>query len=417
MKVEVVRTPRKWSCLVINVHINMFLYATCWAIQTNTLPYLSKNLGADPLIFGYLQSTCGVAQLFGGILFGRFGDVFGSRVALTLAFLAAAMYYFMLGAAYSLPMLFASSLPSLLMHCMTGGQMVITDLTDSERRADALGKLWLSYGMGSVIGPFIGGFVNKHYSEQTAAFVACAGSMLSVVLVWCFVPHNTKKLAPTAAELDDVEPSDQDKEAVKEPPENKGSSVCDIKKLFRLLTIPDVGFFLAVKALSGMPYAVFQSMFPVVAMTVFNLPADKNGYILSYQAVLTMLSQGFGVGFLTSRFSDGALLKFCFVIFTLSYLLMALVKDVILVCIVSTPLTIGVAVLVVTTTSEMTKVIPEADTGSILGLSMAVDSLGGIISPTLGGFLLKTVGFYAFGYQGCICSLLVAIALFWKLKD
>ena len=38
--------------------------------------------------------------------------------------------------------------------------MVVTDMTDTEKRADALGKLGVSYGIGMVIGPFIGGIVN-----------------------------------------------------------------------------------------------------------------------------------------------------------------------------------------------------------------------------------------------------------------
>ena len=46
--------------------------------------YLSKKLGADPVVFGYLQTTFAVVQLCGGPIFGRFGDVFGSRAALVL---------------------------------------------------------------------------------------------------------------------------------------------------------------------------------------------------------------------------------------------------------------------------------------------------------------------------------------------
>ena len=42
----------------------------------------------------------------------------------------------------------------------SGGQMVVTDMTGSEKRADALGKLGVSYGIGMVVGPFVGGIVN-----------------------------------------------------------------------------------------------------------------------------------------------------------------------------------------------------------------------------------------------------------------
>ena len=40
--------------------------------------------------------------------------------------------------------------------------MIVTDLGDSGKRADALGKLGLSYGVGMVLGPMIGGLIVKH---------------------------------------------------------------------------------------------------------------------------------------------------------------------------------------------------------------------------------------------------------------
>ena len=36
-------------------------------------------------------------------------------------------------------------------------------------RADALGKLGISYGVGMIVGPTLGGWLAKNYSEQFAA--------------------------------------------------------------------------------------------------------------------------------------------------------------------------------------------------------------------------------------------------------
>ena len=82
--------------------------------------YLSKKLGADPVVFGYLQTTFAVVQLCGGPIFGRFGDIFGSRAALVLSFAAAALSYSILGIASTVSMLFLSRLPSVFMHAMQG---------------------------------------------------------------------------------------------------------------------------------------------------------------------------------------------------------------------------------------------------------------------------------------------------------
>ena len=41
--------------------------------------------------------------------------------------------------------------------------MVVTDMTESRSRAEALGKLGLSYGIGMVVGPFVGGIITKKF--------------------------------------------------------------------------------------------------------------------------------------------------------------------------------------------------------------------------------------------------------------
>ena len=73
--------------------------------------------------------------------------------------------------------------------------MVITDLTDPKERSDKLGKLGLSYGVGMVLGPMIGGLCTKYGSEQVAAFVAAGGSLISIAIVFTFIPVYTKKKA------------------------------------------------------------------------------------------------------------------------------------------------------------------------------------------------------------------------------
>ena len=71
-------------------------------------------------MFGYLQTTFAIVQLAGGPLYGRFGDLFGGRAAMTLAFGASALTYLLLGLSYNIPLLFVSRLPSLFMHAMQG---------------------------------------------------------------------------------------------------------------------------------------------------------------------------------------------------------------------------------------------------------------------------------------------------------
>lgn len=86
----------------------------------HSLQFLSKKLGADPVVFGYMETVFAVVALLGGPLFGRLGDIFGARAALLLAFLSSFLTYLTLAMANGIPALFFSRLFGFMMHVMHG---------------------------------------------------------------------------------------------------------------------------------------------------------------------------------------------------------------------------------------------------------------------------------------------------------
>ena len=70
--------------------------------------------------------------------------------------------------------------------------MVMTDVSNSRERADALGKLGVSYGVGMVVGPTVGGYVTTLRSEQFAAGVAALVCVAAMLIIMLFVPAHTK---------------------------------------------------------------------------------------------------------------------------------------------------------------------------------------------------------------------------------
>ena len=59
-------------------------------------------------------------MLLGGPLFGRFGDLFGAKAALMVAFISSFMFYFFMAIADSVVYLFLSRLCTFMMHAMHG---------------------------------------------------------------------------------------------------------------------------------------------------------------------------------------------------------------------------------------------------------------------------------------------------------
>ena len=110
---------------------------------------------------------------------------------------------------------------------------------------------------------------------------------------------------------------------------------------------------------AGLPIGVFQSMFSVVALETFELPAEQNGYLLSYVGILTMviiltafpagvhkihkiclplfnfflwtfqIVQGLGVGIVTKKYSENDILKWSSFLLVWSYLALVRFKHVV----------------------------------------------------------------------------------------
>ncbi|XP_005109387.1 solute carrier family 22 member 18 [Aplysia californica] len=378
--------------IVLVAHVNIFLYSTCFWIQNAVFPYLSKRLGADPVIFGYLQTTFAVVQLAGSPLFGRFGDLFGSRVAMILAYLSAASSYFLLYLSSNMTLLFISRLPSVFMHAMQGGQMIVTDVCNPKERAAALGKLGLSYGIGMVVGPIAGGLVSKFFSLETGALLACFGSLLSVLLIVTFVPAQVKKVQKPGA----------------------GETVFSLNKIGQLLAAPGALFLMVIKLGTGIPIGIFQSMFTIITLEIFKLPPEQNSALMSYVGVMGMIVQGVGVSYAAKAFSEHTLLMGSAGILAISYLLLAYASSIFQMCIIFVPLITGLTFQNIVTTSALTHTVPDSDTGAMLGLSMAVNSLIRSISPTAGGYMLENLGFESFGWLGFFLSAAVTVVLFLR---
>ncbi|XP_065898283.1 solute carrier family 22 member 18-like isoform X2 [Dysidea avara] len=358
-------------------------------VYITTKRFLSKKLGVDPIMFGYLETIFSISMLIGGPLFGRFGDLFGARAALTLALFSAFLTYAMLAMSSNILMLFLSRLPGVLMHVMHGAQMVVTDVSGSAERVDVLGKLGVAYGVGMVTGPTVGGLITRFSSEQTAALAASIISLATIVLVLATVPKTTK---------------DPGRVAKTDEAKSESHSVFDYQAILALLKIPMVRYIVILKVVVGIPVGVFHSMFAMVNIDKFGLTAETNGHLLSYVGIVTMVMQGFGVGYISKRFSDGSLLKMSTAALAVSYLLLALVDNLPFLLVILIPMIASGSLLNLVASSSITKCVPDTATGTSLGLSMATHSLIRTMTPTLGGYLYALFGYPSFGLLGFVMN-------------
>ena len=96
------------------VYTSIAIYAMANWMCAPVLPFLMQHLGADPLIFGYLQTCAGLAQMLGGPLLGWCADRKGARTAMIISHCAGGLSYFCMAVAWNVPMLFLAKIPIIL---------------------------------------------------------------------------------------------------------------------------------------------------------------------------------------------------------------------------------------------------------------------------------------------------------------
>ncbi|XP_075828985.1 solute carrier family 67 member A1 [Microtus pennsylvanicus] len=388
--------------IIILTYVLAALELTCLFMQFSFLPYLSRTLGLDSVNFGYLQTIFGTLQLLGGPVFGRFADQYGARAALSLSFVAASALYLLLAASCSpaLPgvfLLFASRLPSALMHTLTAAQMVITDLTAPAERPAALGRLGLCFGVGMIFGSLLGGTLSTTYGIQCPAIVAFVVTFLGAILSFTCIPVTTKDTSVQSAHQG-----------------GSDAGVFDLKAITRLLLLPRVLPVFLVKVISGLPAGLFLVMFSIISMDFFQLEAAEAGYLMSFIGILQMVIQGLVIGRLSTRFPEEALLQSSVLVYAVVGLGMALMSNVLHFCLLVPGLVFSLCTLNVVTDSMLTKAVSASDTGTMLGLSASVHPLTRTVGPTLGGLMYRSYGVSIFGHVQLMVNLLVLLVLWRK---
>ncbi|XP_061886503.1 solute carrier family 22 member 18 [Entelurus aequoreus] len=386
-------TQLKENNILYIVYVIAALDITWMFLQFSITPYLARNLGFDTLWFGYLQTMVGVLQLFGGPLFGRFADIFGARAALSLSCAATIVFFILLAVADSPAMLFIHKIPTVIMHVLPASQMVVADLSEPDKRAAALSKLGLCFGIGMIAGSTLGGHLVTHYGERFAAYSGAAGSALSLMLVLIFIPETTKVQAP----------------GTDTKSETKNKSIFNVGQITRLIKYPGVLSTFVVKIVAGLPSGIFQVMFSVMAMEFFKLTPKQNGYLMAYFGITQMVMQGGVIGRLTARYSESSLLLLSIGVSACVGLAQAYMKNVFHFCLIVVPMMFSLSTFNVITDSLLTKSVPSTDTGTMLGLCASVQSLLRTVGPTIGGFLYVDYGISSIGFLQFIVNAAVFV--------
>jgi DHA1 family tetracycline resistance protein-like MFS transporter len=372
----------------------VFIELLGYSLVLPLLPYYAETFGATLPLVGLLGTVNASSQLIAAPVVGRLSDRYGRRPLLILSIVGTFVSFLLLGLAGSLALIFVSR----VLDGLFGGNIAlarayITDVTDEESRARALGIIGAAFGLGFIIGPAMGGLLSR-YGYHIPALVAAGLSLLNLFAVILWLPESLSAEA-------------------RERMSNSPRTAFSVRALWEALHQPCCADLLQITLVYSLAFALFQANFALWAKTRMNLDAQGTSYVLTYVGMLAVLVQGAAIGRLTSRFRERSLILAASLILAVALAGWAGTSSLVFLLIVLAPIALAGGVLNTVLPSQLTKAVRPEEIGGILGLSTSLQTFAQIVAPGTGGVLLDRVGTSA---PGALASLLMVWAtwLVWQ---
>jgi DHA1 family tetracycline resistance protein-like MFS transporter len=360
-----------------------------------TLPYLAHptNLAA---VVGWLTAAYGLCQLIAAPGLGVLSDRFGRRPILFICLLGSALGYLIFGLGSALWLLFLGR----IIDGLTGGNIsvlfgYIADITEPEDRGKYFGMLGGAAGVGSLIGPALGGLLAT--INDRVPFLAAAGLLL-LTLFWGYF----------------LLPESLDKEH--RIPSISVSELNPLKQLASAFCWANVRWLLLAWFLYALPVSMLQTTLTVLMKDSVGFNATQAGLVVTLVGAVDILVQGVLVGWFLAILGKIRLGLIALVLVSISYLVLgsiAFLAIPLLLLLIGIILFAGSGSLVENALRGLlSEMVGQNEQGRVNGVTQSLQSLGWIVGPLVGGFVYTAWGpFQAYASASFITVL--AILCLW----
>ena len=380
--------------------MSVFLCGMGFSIISPVIPFLVKPYISNPseqaIFVTLLTSVYAVCVFFSAPGLGPLSDRYGRRPILLVCLLGSAIGYLVFGIGGALWVLFAGR----IIDGITGGNIstifaYFADITPREQRTKYFGWISAVAGVGTVLGPTIGGILAK-FGYSVPFYFGAIITLFNFVYGIFYMPESLDK-------------NNRLKKItfVRVNPFTQLINVISMKSLKRLLIS---GFFLWI------PNGAFQALFSQFTMNTFNWAPEVIGLMFSILGIQDIISQGLIMPKLLLKLSDTQIAILGMISEVLGYIFIAASSIFSFYPFFIIGMFIfgfGDSIFGPSFNGILSKSLDSSEQGRIQGGSQAIQSLARIIGPIIGGQIYVSLGHSSPAFMGVIL-IAIAIAILYK---
>lgn len=357
----------------------VFIDLVGFGIIIPLLPFYAESFSASPSQVTWLMAAFSLAQFVAAPLWGAASDRLGRKPLLAVSLAGLVLCYIGIAFVESFAqLLILRALAGAMSGNLSIAQAAIADLTTPETRAKGMGLFGAAFGLGFIVGPFIGGILAG--SDPTApvfaapAYAAALTSAIALILVIVILPE------PYPAEKRQAQAATQQKRSGR------------LSGLATALGTPGLGLLVALMFVVTFVFAGMEATFALWAGRTFSWGPQQIGYVFAYAGVIAAIVQGGLIGRLTPRFGEKRLATIGSISLCVGMALVAVSISLPILVLAMTLLAAGLGLVNPSLHSLISRASTDHAQGATLGLAQSASSLARIVGPLFAGALFEGLG-------------------------
>lgn len=392
---------------LLTIFMIVFIDLVGFGIIIPLSPYLATHYGASSLDVGLLMTVYSLMQFVFSPVWGRLSDKIGRRPILLMSLMGSTLSYLGFAFATELWMLYVCRIFAGIFAANVSTAMAyIADVTPPDQRSKNMGIIGAAFGIGFILGPFIGGQLSELGTRFGSAppfgmSFSALGAAAICFLNWIHAYFVLK----------------ESRTGQGSQPVAEGSRIARMLFYFKK---PVVGSLMVVFLFSGIAFAQMESTLSLYVKDVFGWSLKETGYAFAFSGFMMAFVQGYLLRKVMPKFGEKKLILFGLFCAAVGLAGIGFSRDFWTLGLFFVFLSLGTGFINPSIMGSISLLGGKDEQGAIMGVTQSLSAIGRILGPIIGGFVYGAVGaswpFYTAGFMMLFAGLFV-LKIYSKLPN